>query len=63
MLISSVSKRKASNEPNSPAGNKRIKSSHSEEPETSDIPAAPKIVPFPVKASHTLHTWTSVLTL
>jgi hypothetical protein len=47
------SKRKATEEPNTPSDTKRIKSSYSEEPEANNIPKAPTVIPFPEKASHT----------
>jgi hypothetical protein len=56
------SKRKATEEPNTPSDNKRIKSSHSEEPDTDNIPKMANVIPFPEKASPPSKSWTSVLT-
>jgi histone acetyltransferase len=50
MLICNLgTKRKATEEPNTPSDSKRIKSSNSEEPETTNIPKAPSAIPFPEK--------------
>lgn len=56
------SKRKATEEPNTPSDAKRIKSSYSEEPED-NIPKAPSVIPFPEKASHTTQLSRDILIL
>jgi histone acetyltransferase len=51
LTVNLGSKRKATEEPNTPSDIKRIKSSYSEEPDTENIPKAPNVIPFPEKAS------------
>lgn len=49
------SKRKATEEPSTPSDNKRIKSSHSEEPEIKSSPRGAKPIPFPEKVNYSYH--------
>lgn len=51
LILDPGTKRKATDEPNTPSDSKRIKSSNSEEPETNNIPKAPNVIPFPEKVN------------
>jgi hypothetical protein len=51
LICTPGTKRKATEEPNTPSDSKRIKSSNSEEPETNNVPRAPNVIPFPEKVS------------